>query len=726
MKRLFFALAAAFALASCVEENAFVPEQKEEGKVIIEALATKTLLDGTNVVWEADDHIAVAFQMAEPVVQDFAATSASGASATFSGNFAAGSETAEGAFAVYPYEHVTVDGGVLKISHNLPAEQDGVVDSDLNLSFAELDLEDLKDGKASANFKNALTLLKVVVPAGVKEVSLTSNSETLVGDAEFYAPQLGEMGRKSVSNGGKTVTLTKGGSDLEGTHYLLVYPANTNGLDLRMVGSDDTVYESTAASIKFLPSEYRTIDLTKVFKMDVQATAAVSPVGGELVIPVAAAEQYTYTVDIDGDPSWISVQTSTYVQTKAFAGTNIVFDVEANTTGSPRSAEVTITWGTDGEKTFTVTQENAYLDFVYVDPADPESGLIQWQETFGVYADEACATEAKANISNVFTIDISDDFNKGAYMVMNMFKDLNTGAKYYADYNVTTKKLTVYTSSAKAPSRTYYFADESVVLVYDPSAKTFTSEKNPIPAQTKYDFTGFKDKSCYLGNYSVAVKAVDPGSGFDVSSLYGTYNESVKAPYSSGSTETLVISESDNPSYDLKMLFFYTSGESSYSYETAYGKVSGDGKTITVTIPGNSNFYGPVSDFTLTVNGNVISGSYCGNMDYSAEKPAGFDVSSLYGEYTETFTGYWPAPGTTVISESDDNSYDVKIIFFKPQYGSTMDTAYGKVNSTGTVITIDSFVSNLFGPLSSFDVQVDGANLSSNYGGALTYTATKK
>jgi hypothetical protein len=69
------------------------------------------------------------------------------------------------------------------------------------------------------------------------------------------------------------------------------------------------------------------------------------------------------------------------------------------------------------------------------------------------------------------------------------------------------------------------------------------------------------------------------------------------------------------------MLFFYKEGDSSYSYDFAYGKVNEDKTTVTVTIPsGNSNFFGPVSDFVLNINGNEISGKYAGHYDYKAIK----------------------------------------------------------------------------------------------------------
>jgi hypothetical protein len=97
--------------------------------------------------------------------------------------------------------------------------------------------------------------------------------------------------------------------------------------------------------------------------------------------------------------------------------------------------------------------------------------------------------------------------------------------------------------------------------------------------------------------------------------LYGVYDETCSYP----AGETLVVEKSDNSSYDLSMKFFYTNGDSSFSYDSAYGKVSADKTTVTVTIPGgSSNFFGPVSDFVLNINGNEISGKYAGNVDYKA------------------------------------------------------------------------------------------------------------
>jgi hypothetical protein len=122
--------------------------------------------------------------------------------------------------------------------------------------------------------------------------------------------------------------------------------------------------------------------------------------------------------------------------------------------------------------------------------------------------------------------------------------------------------------------KSYGFTTD-VTISYDETTNTFSAATFKA-----YDYSVYRDR--YIGGYAAVVKVEEPevGGSFDVTSLYGTYNESVKAPYSYGNTETLVVSASDDPSYDLSMLFFYTEGESSYSYEKAYGKVSTSVKSI--------------------------------------------------------------------------------------------------------------------------------------------------
>lgn len=113
-------------------------------------------------------------------------------------------------------------------------------------------------------------------------------------------------------------------------------------------------------------------------------------------------------------------------------------------------------------------------------------------------------------------------------------------------------------------------------------------------------------------------------------------------------------------------------------------------------------------------------------------------VVALFGTYRETFTGGYPAPSPkyTVISASGNLDYELKIEFFKdinnPYVSSySYDVAYGNVNDDGTVITVKYPANtNLFNPEEmggkSFDINVSGDNLSSDFAGKFTYTAVKE
>lgn len=623
MKKLFISLAALAALASCVEENNLEPQPQPqqpqaENTVTIKAVAaqTKTLLNGTAVEWEDDDAIKVV--LVDKEFQDFNITAIDQGTATFQGKFDTEISEAEKAYAVYPATAVADDGGVIKISHTVPAEQTGTITSGMNLSFAELEVSELSDGTADASFHNALTLLKVIVPEGVKTVSLTSSNDGIVGTTDFNVPQNGTMTRKSVQTG-RTVTLTNE-TGLQENNDVLVYPANTGNLTLTMEGLDGTTYEKTLTGVVFQASEYRTINLKNIFSMPVKATEQVSPMGGTVEFEIVAAEQYDYVVDIEDTPDWITLNDSAHVKTKAFAGTTVSFDVKANTTGESREAKVTITWdnGEEQSKTFTISQASAYLDFVYVD-AKPANELIQWQENFAVYSSEANALNqtnpTKGPYTNTFNIELSDNPEKGAYMITNMFYadsyyDANyqpvngKGAKYYADYAdgiLTVKK--------NDGGNSYYFSG-NISLTYDSENKTFTAA--PIPTTSN---------NVWIGGYTAEVKQNDPGTGDeggdDDESPYAylctQYTENLTgAVNGTPSPGILTIALSDNESYDLKMTFF---GGTSTEV-TVYANVSDDGKTLTTVKPAGYTNMGTFYESTLTLSDLSSGGPIWGTLKF--------------------------------------------------------------------------------------------------------------
>ena len=603
MKRILLSLAAVAALASCVKENNLEPTA---GQLTISAVSadSKTLLNGFDVVWEKTDKIAVV--VSDGTTAEFSAveSTVNGSEADFVGTVSTDWADVTSAYAVYP-------AAAAGKTHTLPAEQTGDV-SGLMLSTAVLDVEDLQKGASKAEFYNALTLLQVVVPEGVQEVKFSADMySSLVGKVDFSVDAATGAVTFTKTNATRYLTL-KAAEGLEAKSYsLLVYPGKVNELTLHMVGLDGAEYTNTVADLEFVAGEYRTINLYNIFNIEPKESYVVLPAGGMVEIPVVTAGATEYKVSLSsGAESWLS-----QVTTKGFHKETLVFEAKENTTGNDREATVTVTWGGDKSKSFKVEQKNVFMDFVN----DLDGNPIQWQETFGVYSseDDAIAgTGAIKNYKNVFTIALSDDFSKGTYKITNMFVfNHATNGKiygtYYADY--TDGKLVVKDNDASP----YYFSGD-IELAYDSVEKSFTASA-PIGVGQNTLSVDLPNRKGYIGGYAAAVKVEEPevGGSFDVTSLYGTYNELVSAPYSYNAPETLLVTASDDSSYDLKMLFFYTEGQT--SHDTGYGKVSADGKTITVTIPGNSSFYGPVSDFTLTFEDGVISGSYCGNMDYSAE-----------------------------------------------------------------------------------------------------------
>ena len=463
-------------------------------------------------------------------------------------------------------------------------------------------------------------------------------------------------------------------------------------------------------------------------------TFYLNPAGGEIVVPVSTGIAYKANVSA----SWLTVTKD--VATKAVEHSTITIKADMNTEGKTREAEVLLSRVSDGAVvlTFTVSQNSVLMSIIQ----DEEGKAIKWEETFGVYSDLASAqagTNPKFSYKNTFTIELSDDFSKGTYKLNGAFVENNsytgkTGGVYYADYE--DGKFYV-----KKSSNGYAFdvkndkgeSSDTVILNFDEKAKEFTAD--PIKFGYKFDNADMRNGG-YIGGYKAVVKVEAPASGADWSKLYGVYNEETKAPYSYGKPETLVVTESDNSDYDLKMKFYYTEGEGSTSYETGYGKVNADGTEITVTFT-TTSILGPVSAATvLTVSGNTISGTintdYSGSVQYSASKPAAFDVSSLYGEWKEATRAPYSSsdPEKLLISKSDDDEYDVKMLFYYTAGQSSHEVGYGKVNADGTEITVTFTTSSILGPVSAATVFTVSGNtisgtINTDYMGPVTYSATK-
>ena len=499
MKKVLLSLAAVAALASCVKENISEPVQNA-GKYTIKAAAqiSKTTLAGTTVEWEATDEIAVVLDGDNPVMAKFAAVEAtlSGSKADFTGDFNLDGDLKFSdyncAYAVNPSS--AVDFINKKISHTLAADQtEGVKSGDL-LSSALVSLEALPKGEAQAQFQNALTLLQVAVPAGVQKVEFTADMySSLVGTAEFTVDA--ETGKLAVSkpSTSRKVTLEAAAGLEAKTYPVLVYPGKVKELTLHMVGLDGAEYTNTVKDLEFVAGEYRTINLCNIFGIYSEDTLYATPAGGNVLVPVVSAVDHEFTVTTDA--SWI-----TYVETKGFHGTEIVLNVEANTTGAAREASVTVKWGEDAKdsRTYKVSQEALYDHFLNV----------EWEESFGLYSSESDAkneTNAVVTYKNVFTIELSDDFSKGMYKVNGMLVENNSysgkaGATYYANYN--DGQLIVLKND-----KGYAFNDKEVAFTYNEAEKTFTAA--PIKFGYKFDNADMRNGG-YIGGYKAVVKVEEP------------------------------------------------------------------------------------------------------------------------------------------------------------------------------------------------------------------------
>lgn len=595
MKKIFISLAAIAALVSCVEEKGLEPQQPVPNQLTIKAtttLATKTVLgnelpeDGISVLWEDDDAITVLLKDGNSgtAYKEFTAAQVDGTNADFTGEFTAAdleyfnTENVTAAYAVYP--SASVSDGV--ITHTLSEEQNGEISSGMNLSYAALNADEVLNGTAtSASFNNALALIQITVPADVMYVSLSTGvtGDALVGEAT-YTYSDGVL-RQNISISRKTVTLKDGDAPLAaGTYSLLVFPSTKNNtLTLKMEGTDGAVYEKSLNDIKLMASQCYTINLEELSYVGEVLPA--SPVGGEFVIPFVTTEDYTYTVEVEikpgDDEDWI-----VYEETRGFHKDEIVLALETNDSGKERSANVTVTIENVGSKTFVVSQASAFMDFVYTD-----ENPIEWEETFGLYSDESLNSKL-ATFTNVFTIELSDDFSKGTYKLKNLFvvdfyrdeqlQDIrNKGGEYYANYDAATGNLTVLKANAVA---SYTFQGD-VVLTYDSVNKTFSAPTLTVTLLygSAYYASG---ATRYIGGYAAEVKEEEqeiPSSPYAY--LFGEYTESFNDSnyYGYPSKGILTIAQSDDANYDLKMTFF----GGSVAEVTVYATVSDDGKSITTT-----------------------------------------------------------------------------------------------------------------------------------------------
>lgn len=302
---------------------------------------------------------------------------------------------------------------------------------------------------------------------------------------------------------------------------------------------------------------------------------AVSPVGGNVEVPVTTSAEYD--LEIDGD--WL-----TYTETKAIRTETIVLTAGANETGADRTATVTLRLKGDTKAlgTFEVTQKLLNTELV------------------GKEYVESCTIGYSAH-NGTLKFELSDDFSKGVYKVT------ICGVTVYADVEGNTLKL--------------YDGTRTRQL-------TFSDDYSKVTSSSQFDLSS---QSVYsIKNYQ-AFMSLGPAELTEAeAALVGTYTESWSHKGSpAGVAGGMVISASEEASYGQLKVRFLNDGGSCYESYTSL--VDG---TLTLEIGGQSHpkYMYPMwattgCQITLTVNadGTITLASHSmleGLANYVATKSA--------------------------------------------------------------------------------------------------------
>lgn len=276
MKRYLLVFSAFVAMVSCNMEPEIVPAPAPlpTRTVEIDAVATKTTLDGNSILWESTDKIAVFFSNDDSKsVSELSSTIESGntaAKSRFSGEMAEDVTSENGydelGYAVYPSSAVNADG---EIVYELPSVQtahaSGSFLSDVNLSSSKISLADIEDdGQATANFLNALSVLRVTLSEDVTSVTVTG-SAPFAGKAPVAFDQDGRLlvQEGEWENPSESVTLLPAnGTNFEAkTYNIVVWPGTQEGLSITLNFKELEEYNkvfsvSAEKSTTFVPAKY--------------------------------------------------------------------------------------------------------------------------------------------------------------------------------------------------------------------------------------------------------------------------------------------------------------------------------------------------------------------------------------------------------------------------------------------------------------------------------------
>lgn len=417
------------------------------------------------------------------------------------------------------------------------------------------------------------------------------------------------------------------------------------------------------------------------------STYYVSPVGGDVEVPVTTS--IDYEIEIDG--AWLA-----YAETKAVREETVVLTASAaNTASSDNTATVTLKAKKTGKvlATFSVAQKNYYPEWIADEAGEP----VEWAETFTLsrYEDVTLDPSSVSTKKGVFTFEVTDNPAKGAFKVNGMFiSDMywgensqmvtNQGGTYYAD--VEGDVLTVYYKDAIL---SYGFTND-IEIAYNAVEKTFSVAKVKT-----YNYANSRD--AYIYDYVAAVKVDAPaGEATPIEKFAGDWNESFTEAMTSGlptavTNDNLKVSVKDGKLY-FENMFAVNMYGTPYS-GTYYGTLSEDGKTITLEDVSTHMFFGPATGLQLTVEGNTISftEAFYGyvtnyvainpNMDLGGEETeAGWDGPKFYkatGLFSMDYSGRLPEDWNGVMTLSMDKDLD-----------GTEKIGYASIVGESTLVTV--------------------------------------
>lgn len=353
MKRYILLISVIAALTSCVQGPEIQPTTPTRA-VSIDAVATKTMYDGTNIVWESGDEVSVFFHHSTSGynVTRFSSNVEQGQTATkakFSGAISSDVALANGygdfGYAVYPTT-VAVEGG--KIMYDLPSSQvagaKGSFQSGLNLASSVILLSDIEDdGSASAYFRNALSYIRINLTEDVKSVTVTGTAPLagkaplVVGSDDKVNDSYGRLMVDSSaewSASSKSVTLTPSvGQTFEaGTYNLLIWPGTHTGLTVTLNFNEYGEYNkpskiSTEKPFTFVAGKYYSMNVKNTEELVIEEIlngVDVPEVDSDLAAEIEALLSQVQSVSLMTE----YLDNAAYARYSKFGSTNVKQDIE--------------------------------------------------------------------------------------------------------------------------------------------------------------------------------------------------------------------------------------------------------------------------------------------------------------------------------------------------------------------------------------------------------------